>query len=114
MSKAGKLGKTQYDENDMRWVQRAYHLATELRPKSKVKLLKTKGKLNNHIEKAINRKESIMRPILHKGNYKYKKTDFVPPIDRIKARQDFERNERKNRLEQFNNQMDQIIKTGDY
>ena len=55
-----------------------------------------------------------MRPILHKGNYKYKKSDFVPPIDRIKARQDFERNERKNRLEQFNNQMDQIIKTGDF
>ena len=70
---------------------------------------KTLDNLQQLQTKAINRAGGKLRPVLHQGYHKYKPGDFKMPRDLKQERADAKKNERDNRLDKFNEEMDGVV-----
>jgi len=113
LSKKGKLGLTRFTEQDNEtWTSRAFYISEDLQKPHAKDIAKTRKQLNLMEEKAINKKKSIMRMVLHKGHYKYKDSDFQLVRDEAEVKAKKSENERKNRLSFFNMEME-AIREGD-
>ena len=80
MSAKGQFKTTRYEEGNKleKWFGRAYWISDELRPPFTEGQMKARSTIKELSERNINKKENEMfRKILHKGNYKYKKEDFI-------------------------------------
>ncbi len=79
MSAKGEFGATRYDDSRKLdyWIGRAFWISSELRNPLYIEKHKAKTRLDVLTEKAINKRENpFFRELLHKGNYKYKASDF--------------------------------------
>ena len=109
MSAAGKLGIHKYESpRAQSFGSRAYFIASDIKNKRDVEREQTKKKLETLELQAINRPKGRLRPVLNKGLYKFQPWDFKIPQD-VKARRAAVRQkERTNRLEKFEQEMDNI------
>ena len=77
MSAAGRLGTHRYPGHEKQdWTKRTYHLSEDIQPPSQVAQKRTISNLDKLELCAINKPNTKLRPVLHKGLFKYQLHDF--------------------------------------
>ena len=109
MSAAGKLGVHKYrNQTTDDWTARTFHICDDIMPFQHKERKRTSAKVKHLELKAINNPRGKLRPVLHKGLYKHNPHDFEKLRDIKKEIREAKQNERENRIDRFNREMDSM------
>lgn len=84
------------------------YINEDIRPKLNVALIETTKKVNLLEQRAINKLNGKMRPILHKGFYKHHPWEFKMPRDKVAEREHAKAIDRERRLRNFRREMESV------